>query len=163
VSNWVRVHGDQGTGNLFNVDITTIAAGHTLLRMHAGYVLRARVPIIADPNEVSQYIVAVGFYTRLATGGTIIHPVTNPADTAPPTQRWLYWRPTALIPAAPGYSGIGGWTTWSSEPATSEIDVRAMVKATPGDVKLAISWEQTVAQPADATVTISWWASVLVS
>lgn len=163
MSTWTRVRGNQGTGTSGNHDLVTIAAGHSLLRVHCGITLRARVPALADPNAMAQYVIAAGIYTRLSSGGTIIHPITNPSDTARPTQRWLYWRPMSLLPAAHGSGGLDSYWTWVSEQQPGEIDIKSQVLATPGSIVLAVSWENANTQPAGATVTISWWASILTS
>lgn len=163
MTTWTRVWGNDAEGGIHNRTLATIPAGHTVLRIHAGFWMGVRVPALYDPSVLANFVTGIGIYTVNAVGGTLISPLTTPADTAPPSQRWLYW---VVLPLAP--SGDGGWEgeswrLWSLPGGQHRIDVEAMVAARTQDLAVQLAWESpTEVLPEWLGVSV-WWSSCLVS
>lgn len=141
----------------------TVPAGHTLLRIHAGVLVRVRAFSQSDPNQLSQFQVGLGIYTAPATGFSAIYPLDHPGDVSPPMSRWLHWRMVWVTPSPSGQGGTGAYWVWHNAPQPWDIDVKAMVVANGDNLVVSMSWEPTEAIPAGWAASLSYWSSLLYS
>lgn len=163
MTTWVRSRGTWGSGTQWNNTLVTVPAGHTLLRIHAGFTFQVRASAMTDPNQVSQYAMVAGIYSTLQAGGTIIYPADSPADAAPPTQRWLWWEQITTLPRPSGWSVPAAYWLWAGGPARGYIECEAMVKASAAAVNINLSGQVEGTLGVGWAKSAVWWASCLYS
>lgn len=163
VGTWTRTTGRENLTSSGNATLVSVPAGKTLLRIHMGMDVQSRYWTPDDPNKSSELWVGAGVYSVLATGGTILYPLSNPGDTAPPDQRWLYWRVLTLWPMPAGIPGQGGYQQWGTSYVPWDIDIRAPVQASSATLDINLAWETSADVPSGGATFLVWWASCLVT
>lgn len=144
-----------------DIDFASIPLNDTLLRVHGAVSVIMTLPAHSKHADVESVNLIAGIYTTLTVGGTLLHPVTQSGDQAPPLQRWLWWENMHAVAQPPGGTQYpDSRQVWQFTPAQNPIDIKAQVRATTAiDLHLAV--ETSVFLPELRQFEIWWWFSVL--
>jgi hypothetical protein len=141
---WVRA---TNRSNFYDVGwflVASIPSGWTYKRIRWSWGFSGFTVTTANLYNTAKNVQVAGLVTTIGNGTEVPpHPIANPNDAAPPTQRWLWWE--ARQPVAASVDGTADTVAWHDSGAQEIPDVQTAVLANgvPGGsfLNLWFSWQ----------------------
>lgn len=142
--------------------IGKVPRGATLLRCHFGWGFVASTSTRASIFQATTNILIFGLITVAGNGSeTPPDPRLNPANPAPPLERWLWWEGRA--PTVASWDEPGQTVTWRDSARTETTDSHAQVAASvPVGQTLDVwaSWSAGFPWESSGHAEVWFWASI---